>query len=65
MRGGKTMELIVNRMDAQVTSFGGEPITVNVTVGAYNDEITFTTGAAGLPEFGSKLKVTIEWGEER
>lgn len=65
MRGGKTMELIVNRMDAQITSFGGEAVTVTVTAGACGDEIAFATDAVSAPAFGSKLKVTVEWGEER
>lgn len=64
MRGGKTMTLLVNGLEAESTRFDGTPGSVRVAASGYGEEASFRTDAKSAPEIGAKLKVTVEWGED-
>lgn len=63
MRGGKTMTLLVNGLEAESTRFDGTPGSVRVAASGHGDEVSFRTDAKSAPAIGAKLKLTVEWGE--
>lgn len=64
MRGGKTMTLLVNGLEAESTRFDGTPGSVRVAASGYGNEVSFRTDAKSAPAIGAKLKLTVEWGED-
>lgn len=64
MRGGKTMTLRVNGLDAASARFDGTPGSARVAASGYGDEMSFRIDAKSAPALGAKLKVTVEWGDD-